>query len=196
MVTKLVAAELAAAAGCQTYILRGSHPENIVRITEHLHHQLASPLESRTCAPDDVKCTRFQARHAPLQDRNWWILHGLYAAGTVYVDLGAAQAIAGRHKSSLFAVGITKVDGNFAAQQCVKIVLSSSDNGNQDVLELGRGLVNYSSEEIQRIKGIRTKEMEHVLGYVDAECVIHRDNLVRTISAEAWESYQHKKGMQ
>ncbi|CAG8477588.1 9767_t:CDS:2 [Diversispora eburnea] len=122
-------------------------------------------------------------------DRKWWILHGLHTAGIIYIDEGAVRAITKvRQKSSLFAAGIIKVEGNFVAQQAVEIVFEKikkeSDNDNienrVELISVGKGLVNYSSTEISRIKGCKSLDIEKILGYADSECVIHRDNLAIT----------------
>ena len=78
----------------------------------------------------------------------------------------------------------------FNAQQCVDIVCIDSiasdgdismemTNNNQSVqsMSIGRGIVNYSSTEIQRILGVKSKDIANILGYAETEFVIHRDNL-------------------
>jgi glutamate 5-kinase len=67
--------------------------------------------------------------------------------------------------------GITQVEGEFLASDAVRIC-------DRDGKEMGRGLVNYSSGEIAQIKGHHSEEIAAILGYIDAETVIHRDNLV------------------
>ncbi|CAO3589736.1 unnamed protein product [Absidia cylindrospora] len=81
MVTKLVAADLATAAGVITVITRGAVPENILPIIEadDIH---TAPLH-----------TRFLAKRQPLVDRTWWILHGLHTAGTLVVDHALAKSM-------------------------------------------------------------------------------------------------------
>jgi glutamate 5-kinase len=76
---------------------------------------------------------------------------------------------------SLLPVGVTAVSGNF---QRGDVVACADKNG----AEVARGLVNYSAAEAQKIKGLPSKELEAVLGYVDEPELIHRDNLV--LSAE------------
>ncbi|RCH90251.1 hypothetical protein CU098_003505 [Rhizopus stolonifer] len=162
MATKLIAAELATAAGVTTIITHGSKTSNISKILQADQTQAEQPLH-----------TRFIAKNNPLLDRKWWIQYGLHTAGTVYVDEGAANGILGsRTKGSLFSAGIVQVEGQFVAHQAVNIAL---DKGKV----IGKGIVNYSSIEINRIKRCRSTEIASILGYVDAECVIHRDNLVR-----------------
>ncbi|CAO3678813.1 unnamed protein product [Rhizopus stolonifer] len=166
MATKLVAAELATAAGVPTVISNGSKPSNILKIINPNYNIDDLPLH-----------TRFVAKNNPLLDRKWWIQYGLHTAGTIYVDSGAATAILlPKLKSSLFAAGIVDVEGQFVAQQAVNIVLRKE---NQEDVIIGKGLVNYSNIEISRIKKCQSTDIVKILGYVDSDCVIHRDNLVR-----------------
>ncbi|CAG8621130.1 5339_t:CDS:2, partial [Scutellospora calospora] len=180
MVTKLIAADLATAAGVTTIICRGSAPKNIISIINNL------PNDDKQCSSSLPLHTRFIAKDNPLLDRKWWILHGLHTAGTIFIDEGAVRAItkAGR-KSSLFAAGIVKVDGYFVAHQAVELKIERTINRENiddiEVVMIGKGLVNYSSTEISRIKGCQSSDIEKMLGYADSECVIHRDNLVITV---------------
>lgn len=215
MVTKLIAAELATAAGVTTVITRGSTPQNIFQIISQpiQHIGSASPRQDGSASPKDTTTTttvantlaavslasmplhtRFLAKDNPMVDRKWWILHGLHAAGTIYIDQGAYKAITNAsQKSSLFAAGIVSCKGTFVAQQSVRVVyrpwdyLKKDEQGNvveeydgPEEIELGKGLVNYASHEILRIKGCHSRQIIDRLGYADAECVIHRENLTRT----------------
>ncbi|KAI8375668.1 glutamate 5-kinase [Choanephora cucurbitarum] len=172
MATKLIAADLAIAAGVTTIITNGSKTGNIAKI-------IAADQDNN--ASEQPLHTRFVAKNNPLLDRKWWIQYGLHTAGTVYVDEGAARGIlATRLKGSLFAAGIVEVEGSFVAQQAVEIALRKTlDNGQHETTVIGKGIANYSSTEINRIKRCHSTEIATILGYVDSECVIHRDNLVR-----------------
>ncbi|KAF9580724.1 hypothetical protein BGW38_002508 [Lunasporangiospora selenospora] len=222
MITKLIAAELATAAGVTTVITRGSTPQRIFQIISQpiQHTGSASPQVERATKEPDVSLTvstnavmdasvatptpamplhtRFLAKDNPLVDRKWWILHGLHAAGTIYIDHGAYMAITNAtQKSSLFAAGIVACKGNFVAQQSVRVVYSPIDSAKKgdhdsqatdtdlggdftEEIEVGKGLVNYASHEILRIMGYHSRQIIDRLGYADAECVIHRENLTRT----------------
>lgn len=99
-------------------------------------------------------------------------------------SIGAFNAITRKEKGSLFAVGIKKVEGVFNAQQCVDIVCINNPSSKEDTAieptpskSIGRGIVNYSSSEIQRILGVKSKEIANILGYIETEFVINRDNL-------------------
>ncbi|KAJ2357756.1 Glutamate 5-kinase [Coemansia erecta] len=194
MATKLIAAELATAAGVSTVITRGSTPQKVIDIVDHFSNP---ELAEDAAVPAHALCTRFVAKSRPMIDRKWWILHGMYCAGTVYVDAGAVVALA-RFKKSLFAAGIKRVEGMFSANQAVRVVYEpereacagelSADEarvagaaGRADVIEIGHGLVNYTSTEISRIRGCHSSEFDAILGYCDSDNVINRGNMVITI---------------
>jgi glutamate 5-kinase len=90
-------------------------------------------------------------------------------AGTIMVDAGAARAI-GKDNKSLLPAGIVGIEGDFRHGDIVAI--SGPDGG------FGRGLTNYSSTDIQRIRGKKTQEIRQLLGDEAYDEVIHRDNLV------------------
>lgn len=158
MATKIIAAQLATAAGVNVCIMHGRRPEGI------LERVLDKKGSSRIG-------TVFLASREPIRGgRKRWIAHGLAPKGKLFVDDGACRAVT-RH-NSLFAVGIREVEGDFEADTAVSVVRQS------DGLEVGRGLTNYSADELRRVIGLQSKEMRRVLGYPGPEEVIHRDNLV------------------
>ncbi|CDH52919.1 glutamate 5-kinase [Lichtheimia corymbifera JMRC:FSU:9682] len=169
MVTKLVAADLATAAGVTTVIARGSTPENILPIIE----------DSNTKKPPH---TRFLSKSKPLMDRKWWILHGLHTAGTIVVESNVAESIANNSGDALFAHSIVKVEGNFVEHQAVRLVVQqTSEQGTPEFVTLAKGIVNYSSAEIGRIMHANESNITDDLGYKDADCIIHRDNMAMSV---------------
>lgn len=180
MATKLIAADLAIAAGVTTIITNGSKPQNIVKI---IQADMSGSTKTQEITSEHPLHTRFIAKNNPMLDRKWWIQYGLHTAGTIYVDEGAAKAIlTPRLKSSLFAAGITGVEGSFVNQQAVNITLRKKlENGEFQKIVIGKGLVNYTSIEVNRIKRCKSIEIPSILGYIDTEWVIHRDNLVRVV---------------
>ncbi|GAA5812856.1 hypothetical protein MFLAVUS_006315 [Mucor flavus] len=174
MVTKLVAADLATAAGVTTVIARGATPENIIPI-----------IDSSSTDPKKLPLhTRFVAKPKPLMDRKWWILHGLHTAGTVYVEgEDIKNAIHdGQLDSSLFAHSICKVEGTFVEHQAVRLVLRNKNaQGIIDNITVAKGIVNYSSQEIMRIMLAKESTIIDSLGYKDADCIIHRDNMAISV---------------
>jgi glutamate 5-kinase len=132
MSTKIVAAKLATAAGVTTVIARSSKPSSIYAIVDYVESlkssKQASSVDSTKSSQnlDATKPalpplhTRFLPSAHPIRDRHFWLLHGLAPHGTLYVDHGAAGALL--HRAGLLPVGIVDVDGNFAQQECVRVV--------------------------------------------------------------------------
>ncbi|MSR31992.1 MAG: glutamate 5-kinase [Gemmataceae bacterium] len=99
-----------------------------------------------------------------------WLGWAARTAGSLTVDSGAREAVRGKGKS-LLPIGIVFVEGAFQKGA----VLSIRD---QQGKEFARGLCNYSSADIAKIKGMRTEEIATSLGAIRYEEAIHRDNLV------------------
>ncbi|WP_455243774.1 glutamate 5-kinase [Petrachloros mirabilis] len=105
-----------------------------------------------------------------LNSRKHWIVHTLRARGTVTLDQGAVEALTKRGKS-LLASGIVNVSGFFEAGDPVGCL-------DQNGKEFAKGLVNFSSDTLSKIKGLKTTEIQQRLGPQEYEEVIHRNNLV------------------
>ncbi|AFZ28058.1 glutamate 5-kinase [Cylindrospermum stagnale PCC 7417] len=155
MVTKISAARIAIAAGVRTVITQGRFPRNIQKIIQ------GEPIG-----------THFEPQPEPTSARKRWIAYGLVPAGKLYLDEGALNAILQAGKS-LLAAGIQTVEGEFDTQAAVQLCDRTGS-------EIARGLVNYSSEELQKIRGCHSRDISTILGYAGAETVVHRDNLVLT----------------
>jgi glutamate 5-kinase len=153
MRTKLAAAKIACAAGLPVVIANGRRP-----------HIVADILNGT------ARATVFGAATDALSHRKRWIAFGRKSLGTLHVDDGARAALLHRGKS-LLAAGLAGVDGHFGVGAAVKVVDSAGR-------ELARGLVNYSSDDIRRIQGRKSKEIQAILGRKDFDEVIHRNNLV------------------
>ena len=97
--------------------------------------------------------------------RKKWIAYGASTRGLIYVNTGAEKAIfAG---SSLLPIGITKVSGQFTIGDVISLV-------NQKGVRFGRGIVNYTVEEINSIKGLKTSQIKKRLGYIRHKEVVTR----------------------
>lgn len=153
MVTKIAAAQIATSAGVRTVITHGHFPQHIERILQ------GEPLG-----------TQFTPQLRADSARKRWIAHGLVSAGKVYLDAGAVRAIIADGKS-LLPAGITKIEGDFDATDAVQIC-------DLDGREIARGIVNYSSIELDRIHGRKSSEILEILGYIGEDTIVHRDNLV------------------
>lgn len=153
MVTKLQAAKLAARSGCTT-VIAGGRNQNILQ-------QIA--------AGENVG-TLLSASQKPLAARKQWLAGQLQVKGILILDTGAVKVLTEQGRS-LLAVGVSAVKGRFTRGELVSCVDS-------DGAEIARGLVNYSSDEADRIKGESTEAISKILGYRDDDELIHRDNLV------------------
>ena len=198
MVTKLIAAELAASVGVTTIITRASLPGNIVAIVKHLEtltsrpdspngqHQSSSALVSppRSTSPPTRNSTVplhtcFLPKRS-FRDRQFWLLHGMSSRGKVLIDEGAFKALTRTEKAALLPVGVVGVEGTFSRDEAVTIALAKFDESRvlTEMIDVGRALVNYSAAEITRIMGKKSSEIVSILGYADGEFIAHRDNMV------------------
>jgi glutamate 5-kinase len=152
--TKLSAAEEAAAAGIPTIIASGMQSDVLKKVFDAKESigTLILPEENR------------------LPNRKHWIAYNLKPVGDLVVDQGAHDAVVEKGKS-LLPSGVKEVRGSFGVGECVRC-LDIHDR------EFARGLVNYSAQELNRIRGLHTSKIEKVLGYKAYEEIIHRDDLV------------------
>ena len=114
--------------------------------------------------------TLFWSGKGKIRDRKHWIAHTLKPAGTLVIDAGACKALIERGKS-LLPAGVIKIKGEFEFGKAVMIL-------DGDGKEIGRGLVNYNSRDLQQIKGMKTPVIKKLIGESFYEEVIHRDDLV------------------
>jgi len=115
--------------------------------------------------------TLFLPKTAKMTARRRWIGLTSRPRGRILVDAGAARAV--RARKSLLASGITSVEGAFLAGDVIAIV-------DPEGRPVAQGLANYSSEDIDKIKGLRTSRFAAVLGERTYDEVVHADNLVLT----------------
>ncbi len=152
--SKISAAEKAAAAGIPTIIANG------------LEEGILSKLFD---AKDEIG-TLVLPEENRLANRKHWIAYNLKPAGEIRVDQGAYEAVVRRGKS-LLPSGLKEVYGSFGVGECVRCL-------DLEGREFARGLVNYSAQELNQIKGLHTSKIEEVLGYKAYDEIIHRDDLV------------------
>ena len=153
MKAKVDAAEIATSSGVEMVIADGRSPFIIDAVVS------GEPVG-----------TRFLAGGSRLSHRKRWIAYSTPIRGTITVNEGAKKMITEGGKS-LLPAGIVDVTGNFSAGDLVAV---ADEAGRR----IARGFANYSASEIRQIKGLKTSEIEGVLGYKDFDEVIHRDNLV------------------
>jgi glutamate 5-kinase len=118
---------------------------------------------------DDIG-TKFLPSQAKISGRKKWIAFANRSSGKIMIDDGAVKALTKMGKS-LLPSGVVSVEGDFRLGDMVTVVDGDGD-------EVARGLVSFSSDEIEKIKGKKTSEIGKILGHNDYDEVIHRDNLV------------------
>ena len=153
MATKLRAARTAARSGTSTLIASGRAENVLLRLYQ-----------------GELLGTLFSAEQLPLTARKQWLAGHLQTRGKLILDAGAVKVLKNQGKS-LLAVGVKAVEGQFKRGE---VVLCLDEQGN----EVARGLVNYHAEEMNKIKGKASEQIESILGYEDEPEMIHRDNLV------------------
>lgn len=157
MQTKLEAARIATAVGRPVIIANGNNPRILDQIL----------------GGDDVG-TLFLPQGPSVSARERWIGYNVPPRGKFVLDDGARRAILQKGKS-LLAIGIKSIHGAFEKGQIVSLV-------DLEGHEFGRGLTNYSSFDAARIAGKRTDDFLQIFGNIPYAEVIHRDNLVVTVS--------------
>jgi len=153
MKTKIQAAKLAMNAGIPVVIANGAEEDILLRIVE------GEPVG-----------TRFLPRKSDrMNDREHWIRFVSPPRGRIKVDEGAKAALVAKG-SSLLPSGIIGVEGVFMPGDTVSIIDSRD-------IEFARGITNYSSVDIEKIKGLHTGDIERVLGHKEYDEVVYRGNL-------------------
>ena len=152
MYTKIQAAKIAVNSGVAMVIASGVEPGNIKEIL--LGKEIGTVFVSKK----------------NLTDRKKRLIYESKTEGKVIIDKGCEKAII-KSGSSLLAKGIKKVDGGFEQGDVVKII-------SQEGREIARGICNYNSYDLDRIKGAHTDEIANIIGTKQYNEVIHRDNLV------------------
>jgi len=158
MRSKVVAAEMATAAGIGTRICNGLEPENLGAV-------LAG----------EARGTHFPAGEARYSSFKLWLKYAKPSRGTLVVDAGAAGALRGG-SASLLPVGVTEVRGEFDAGDAVEIIERDGPDGPRR-RPLAKGICSYSAEELRQVIGMKSAKVREVLPRGTDEAV-HRDYLV------------------
>ena len=104
-----------------------------------------------------------------LSTRKRWLGFSSQPSGTLWLDTGACAAVA-HQGTSLLAAGIAKCEGEFSQGDVVSLC-------DADGREIGRGLTNYAAEQVRQIMGLRSEQIEEVLGQSPYSAVVHCDNM-------------------
>jgi glutamate 5-kinase len=153
MRSKVAATRMAGAAGIGTVICNGTADGTL-----------------RAAAAGEPAGTRFEPHPERASSFKLWLRYAKPSHGTLQVDDGAAKVLRERG-SSLLPVGITEVDGEFEAGDAVEVAADGEP--------IGKGIVNYSADELRQIKGLRTDKVRELLPHASEEAV-HRDYFVLT----------------
>ncbi len=156
MRTKLEAAAKAGAAGIETYLFNGRSGE-VLRALGH----------------DRLRGTRLHPARTRIAARKYWLRHAPVEPGAILVDAGAARALLEKG-ASLLPGGVTAAEGEFRRGDMVEI-RTRGEGGEQ---ALARGVCQYSAQDIRRLAGRHSRDIESVLGYNYGENIVHRDDLV------------------
>jgi glutamate 5-kinase len=153
MRSKVAAAEMASAAGIEAVVCDGTEPRSF----------LAASRGERVG-------TRFASHPERTPSFKLWLRYAKPSRGRVVVDEGAARVLRERG-SSLLPVGVTAVEGEFAAGDAVEVVCDGE--------VVGKGIVNYSAAELARIKGMKSAQVAERIPDA-AEEAVHRNYFVLT----------------
>ena len=152
MNTKIEAAKICNLAGCNMLIANG------------LYFNPINQIEKKN------NCTWFISKVSKLQARKKWIISSVSPKGELIIDDGAKKALI--NGKSLLAAGIKKVSGRFNKGDHIIIL----DNKRR---EFARALSSFSSEEIKKIIGCHSNEIQKILGYISKSEVVHKDDMVK-----------------
>ena len=151
IITKLDAAKICMNSGCHMFIANGKKNNPIFNMVKK------------------EKFTHFFPKVSSLDAKKKWIIGSLSSNGSIKIDAGASKARL--NGKSLLAAGVASLDGSFKKGENV-LILDQNNN------HLARGLSSFSSEEINKIKGKQSKEIEKILGYLSKTEIIHKDDMV------------------
>lgn len=153
MFSKLGAARMVSDAGECVVIANGRHPDALLKL-------LSGERVGTIFAPAARK----------LSARQRWIAGAVRPTGVIVIDAGAANAVHTQGKSLLLR-GVTRIEGKFDRGSIVRIA-------DADGRVIAHGISNYSSAELDTIKGLKSSEIAAVLGTKPFDEAVHRDNLV------------------
>jgi len=153
MATKIQAAKLATASGIDVAIANGKAPEILSRLIG-----------------GETMGTFFPAHHSRVESRKRWMLSALSQQDRLVIDDGAVNVLRNQGKS-LLPAGVKAVEGDFQRGDIIYITDTEGAG-------IACGIVNYSSKDLQVIKGANSKRIHDLLGYEYGQEVVHRNNLV------------------
>ncbi len=163
MRSKVVAAEMATAAGIPTVICNGLRSDTMPAV-------LAGDREGAWLG------TYFPAREARYSSFKLWLKYAKPSRGTLLIDPGAVRAVR-EGSASLLPVGIVEVIGDFDVGDAVEIASRDGDEPDATPRVLAKGICSYSAAELRRVIGLKSESVREILPRATDEAV-HRDYLV------------------
>ena len=157
MRTKIDAGKIATGAGCAMIIASGK-----------VDHPLSAIGEG-------ARSSWFAPSGSPVTARKTWIAGQLLPAGSLAIDAGAETAL--RSGKSLLPAGVRQVTGSFSRGDTIAIIGAEGR-------EIARGLAGYDADEAGQIAGKKSAEIAVILGYAGRAAMVHRDDMVMTVSAK------------
>ncbi len=157
MRTKIDAGKIATGAGCAMIIASGK-----------VDHPLSAIDEG-------ARSSWFAPSGSPVTARKTWIAGQLLPAGSLSIDAGAETAL--RSGKSLLPAGVRQVTGSFSRGDTIAILSAEGR-------EIARGLAGYDADEARQITGRKSAEIAVILGYAGRAAMVHRDDMVMTVSAK------------
>jgi glutamate 5-kinase len=149
MRTKIKAAKICSMAGCYVLIANSEIEDALLKVL----------------SGEEIGTLFLAERHIQKNRARWIIL--ARASGTIRVDAGAKAAVLG--KNSLLPAGVVEVEGNFDRGDVVRLECEGRI--------FAKGITDYTSEELMKIKGAHTDEIEGILGYSNYSNVIKKENI-------------------
>lgn len=154
MKTKLQAAKIVTRSGCGLIIANGKTPNILNNIFNTKEKTIFYPVEENN----------------ELNTKKRWIAYATTIIGKLVVNAGAKKAIIEK-ESSILPIGVTKVVNNFKKGDIVSII-------DEDGEEFARGIINYNSEDTNKIIGKHSDSILEILGYKNYDALITRDYIV------------------
>ena len=153
MISKIQAANIATKSGISMYIASGLQNQVIQRIIN-----------------DETVGTKFLPEESNLESRKRWLVTGYASSkGEIILDKGAVKAV--NKNASVLPAGVTSVKGNFDRGDIIAIKDEKSTT-------IGLGISNYSSDEISKIKGIKSSEINELVENNYGDEIVHRNNFI------------------
>ena len=150
METKIWASKICLNSGCSSVISNGKNLNPLKKITE-------------------TNSTWFISSTSPNMQRKKWLLNHLHPSGSATIDDGAVNALL--NNKSLLPAGVIEISGRFSRGDIITV-------NNKKNKKIAIGITAYSSIDAKKIIGMRSKEINMILGHETRDELIHKDDLV------------------